>query len=300
MDAFQIDQSLRDFLQLRLIDVAGAKITVGTIAVFVAVLAASYLISRAIRRGLDRWLRSGPLYSEASSKVTQKLVHYAVMLIGSVAALQVVGIDLSTVFAAGAVFAVGLGFAMQTVAQNFVSGVILMVERSIKPGDVLEFDGQVVRVEKMGIRSTIVRTRHEEEMIVPNSTLVQGTVKNFTMSDRLHLVGADVGVVYRSDMRLVQQTLEDTARALPWRVKDRDPLVLLLQFGSSSVDFGVFVWTADPWMSRRLLADLRERIWWALKDAGITIAFPQVDVHFDQPVEESLRLVAAGGSRARA
>jgi len=199
---------------------------------------------------------------------------------------------LSTLFAAGAVFAVGLGFAMQNVAQNFVSGVILMVERSIKPGDILMVEDQMVRVERMGIRSTIVRNRDEEELIVPNSILAQGSVKNYTLTDNLYLLKAEVGVVYGSDMKLVREVLERTARGIPWRVEKEEPRILLRQFGSSSVDFQVFIWVDQPWISRRLLSDANERIWWALKEAGVTIAFPQLDVHFDAPVEESFRLVA--------
>jgi small-conductance mechanosensitive channel len=151
----------------------------------------------------------------------------------------------------------------------------------------------------MGIRSTIVRNRDEEEMIVPNSILAQGSVKNFTLTDNLNLLKAEVGVVYGSDMKLVREVLERTAREIPWRVEREEPRILLRQFGSSSVDFSVFIWVDQPWISRRLLSDANERIWWALKDAGVTIAFPQLDVHFDRPVEESLRLVAGGSEHWR-
>jgi potassium-dependent mechanosensitive channel len=116
------------------------------------------------------------------------------------------GLDLK-LFAAGAVFAVGLGFAMQNIVQNFVSGVILMVERTIKPDDVLEVEGDIVRVQKMRIRATMVRTRNEEELIIPNSTLVQGAVKNYTLTDSRFLLGTVVGVTYGSDMQLVREVL---------------------------------------------------------------------------------------------
>src|SRR4030095_8726722 len=102
------------------------------------------------------------------------------IVVGLTLALHLAGIKLGAVFAAGAVFAVGLGFAMQNIAQNFVSGVILLVERSIEPGDVIEVNTQVVRVHQMGIRATLVRTLDDEDMIVPNSILVQTTVKNYT------------------------------------------------------------------------------------------------------------------------
>jgi len=295
MDWSELWEAIKESWSVELITIRDTTVTTGTIVVFLLVVLATLLISKLGRRALDRWLRRSAVYSETSSAVAQRLLHYAVLLGGFVAAMQTVGIDLSTLFAAGAVFAVGIGFAMQNVAQNFVSGVILMVERSIKPGDILMVEDQMVRVERLGIRSTIVRNRDEEELIVPNATLAQGTVKNYTLTDNLHLLRAEVGVVYGSDMKLVREVLERTAAEIPWRVRDQEPRVLLRQFGSSSVDFNVFIWIDQPWTSRRLLSDANERIWWALKEAGITIAFPQVDVHFDPPVTDSLRLVAGRG-----
>lgn len=291
MDWSELWGTIEETWSIELIEIGDTTVTPGTIVVFLLVILATLLTSKLARRGLDRWLKRSPVYSETSSTVAQRLLHYAVLLGGFVAAMQTIGIDLSTLFAAGAVFAVGLGFAMQNVAQNFVSGVILMVERSIKPGDILMVEEQMVRVERLGIRSTIVRNRDEEELIVPNSILAQGSVKNYTLTDNLHLLKAEVGVVYGSDMKLVREVLERTAREIPWRVQQEDPRILLKQFGSSSVDFNVFVWIDQPWISRRLLSDANERIWWALKQAGITIAFPQLDVHFDPPVTDSLKLV---------
>ena len=221
--------------------------------------------------------------------VTQRLIHYVVMAFGLGLALDNLGVDLGALFAAGAVLAVGIGFAMQNIAQNFVSGVILLVERSIKPGDVLEVEGRVVQVEKMGIRSTVARTRDEEEIIIPNSTLVQNSVKNYTLRDSLYRLRASVGVEYGSDMRLVMQVLQGAAEGLDWRFANKDPVVHLVEFGDSSVNFEVSVWITDPWVAPGRRSLLHQAIWWALKDAGVVIAFPQLDVHFDPPVEESIQ-----------
>lgn len=97
-----------------------------------------------------------------------------------------------------------------------------------------------------------------------------------------------VEVVYWSDMALVRKTLEKVASEIPWCVKSIEPRILLRQFGNSSVDWEVSVWIDEPWSVQRLLSELHEAIWWSLKEAGITIAFPQVDVHFDPPVIRSL------------
>jgi small-conductance mechanosensitive channel len=151
----------------------------------------------------------------------------------------------------------------------------------------------MVKVVDMGIRATVARTLNEEEIIVPNSILVQSMVKNHTLRDSLYRLRVEVGVVYGSDMKLVMEVLQRTAREATWRVKDRAPLVHLTAFGSSSVDFQVSVWVDDPWIVLRRKSELHQAIWWALKDAGVVIAFPQLDVHFDPEVGGALGRIAS-------
>ena len=230
--------------------------------------------------------------SDSLQAITTRLVHYVVLAVGVAVALEVVGIGLGKLVAAGAVVAVALGFAMQNITQNFVSGLILIIERTIKPGDVLWVEGQAVRVTEMGIRSTVARTRDDEEMIIPNSLLVQATVKNLTLRDSMFRVKCTVGVHYGSDLDLVLDVLAAAAREQPWGERGKDPVLLLTAFASSSIDFEVSVWSADPWAARTHASQLNLTIWRRLKEAGVTIAFPQLDLHVDPPVEQSLRLLA--------
>ena len=185
----------------------------------------------------------------------------------------------TTVFAAGAVVAVGVGFALQNILQNFVSGVILLAERSITEKDVLEVGGEVIRVERIGARSTVARTRDEDQLIIPNSNLVQSTVTNYTLTDDSYRIRAKVGVSYDSDMKKVEEALIRAGSELDGRQKKRKPVVLLLDFGDSSVVWEVSIWTDNPWQARTMLSNLNKSIWWALKEDGITIAYPQLDVH---------------------
>lgn len=280
---------VREFLAVPILTLAGTRITVGSLLAFLLIVLLAWLVSRLIQGTLTRALRPrhGQVELKKGVEVTRRLAHYGVMTVGIAVGLHIMGINLAALFAAGAVVAVAIGFAMQNIAQNFVSGLILMVERTIQPGDVLQVDGEVVRVVDMRIRSTICRSRDEEEFIVPNSVLVGSTVKNFTLRDNLLRLRADVAVVYRSDMALVRSVLEETAASFEGRSTRHDPLVLLKRFGSSSVDFEVSVWTEDPWRAPRLLSDLHEAIWWSVREAEITIAFPQVDVHFDDEAVEA-------------
>ncbi len=279
-------------LDTKLLDIGGTTLTVGTLLTAVLIVIASFVLSwmlqRAIQRGLDR----RGVDTERGAGVVGRLLHYLLVVVGLGVALQTAGIRLGALFAAGAVFAVGIGFAMQNITQNFVSGVILLVERSIKPGDILQIEGEMVRIVDMGIRSTLVRTLNEENMIVPNATIVQSTVKNYTARDPLYRLRVVVGVTYSSDMSQVRRVLEAVAAQLEWRETSKDPRILLTEFGSSSVDWEVSVWIMNPWDNRQCRSLAREAIWNAFKAEGIVIAFPQLDVHFDAPIEQSFEKLA--------
>jgi small-conductance mechanosensitive channel len=139
----------------------------------------------------------------------------------------------------------------------------------------------------MGIRTTIVRTWRDEELIMPNSIFSQSPVKNFTLRDNEFRLGITVGVAYESDMKKVIAVLEKTARDMPWRQPEPEPRVLLQDFGDSAVIFGVYLNVDDPWKQRVYMSELRIAVWFAFKEASITIAFNQVDLHFDPPVTEA-------------
>jgi small-conductance mechanosensitive channel len=266
--------------------VAGTEVTFFSIFLFLSVIFFTIVISLILQRGLKKSLAHRFEKQEGTLAALLRLVHYAVILIGFGIGLQTIGINISALFAAGAVFAIAIGFAMQNVVQNFVAGIILLIERTIKPGDILEVEGTVAKVIDMGIRTTIVRTWRDEELIMPNSIFSQSTVKNYTLRDNEFRLGIDVGVSYESDMERVINVLEKTAKDIPWRLPAPEPSVLLQDFGDSSVVFGVYVNIDNPWRQRVYMSELRKAVWFALKDAGITIAFHQVDIHFDPPVTE--------------
>jgi small-conductance mechanosensitive channel len=288
---------IREILAFELIKIGETPVTVSTLATAALVMVVAFWVSRFVRQAMIRRVRESSVPERGSMAVTARLLHYTIILVGIGIALSTLGIQLGALFAAGAVFAVAIGFAMQTITQNFVSGVILLFERSIKPGDIVEVEGRVVRIRELGIRATIARGLNEEDLIIPNSLLVQSTVTNYTLRDALYRINADVGVAYGSDMAQVREVLEATAEDLEWRSKENDPAVFMKEFGASSVNFMVSVFTENPWNLRAQRSALNEAIWWALKDAGIAIAFPQIDLHLDAPIARALAgLGAAAGS----
>ena len=288
------EQSITEpFIRVELFKVGSTRVTPTTLVIALVIVLLSFLLSRAVRAGMRRFFQRSGLAPTGEAGAVERLVHYGIIFLGVLVAMRTTGIRLDALFAAGAVFAVGFGFAMQNIAQNFVSGVILLFERTIKPGDVIEVGGQIVKVQQMSIRATIVRTLDEEDVIVPNSSLVQSNVKNFTLEDNIYRVRVNVGVSYSSDVPKVKAVLEACARSMDYREKGFEPRVLLLGFGASALEFEASVWMRDPWNHRIAGSKLREAIWLAFKEQQITIAFPQVDVHFDHPVAESLRLLSA-------
>jgi small-conductance mechanosensitive channel len=270
-------------LNTPLFTLSRTPVTLLTLVTFAAVILLTLWFSHLAQRGTTRAFKLRGVTDEGTTGVAARLAGYLVLVLGLGVAFQTVGVDLGALFAAGAFFAVALGFAMQNVAQNFVAGVILLTERTIKPGDVLEVEGRTVRVTRMGLRATVARTLNEEDLIIPNSTLVQNTVTNFTLRDSVYRLRATVGVAYDSDIRRVIEVLRDATAAFPTRLNDYEPRVLLTDFGDSAVVFEVSIWIKDPWRARALRSELHQAIWWALKGANITIPFPQRDVHLIAP-----------------
>jgi potassium-dependent mechanosensitive channel len=280
-----------EVLRQELFRIGDTPISVSTLVTLVLILIASFWLSKSLRRLTHRVFSSK---NPSAGNTLGALIHYVVLVIGLSIALSTAGINLTALFAAGAVFAVGLGFAMQSIVQNFVSGIILLTERTITPGHVLEVEGVVVKVAEMGIRASIVQSRDGEDIIIPNSVLSQNSVKNYTLRDSLFRIRVPVGVTYNSDMKLVKTTLETVAAEVNsrWGVGAKHSLVLMTGFGDNSVNWQVSVWMSDPWEFQAAASDLHESVWWAFQDRGIVIAFPQLDVHLDPPLTDSILRIA--------
>jgi small-conductance mechanosensitive channel len=240
-----------------------------------------------LQRGVDRRLRHDGQNDDAAIRTYKNVARFIVMVPAILLVIHLMGINLSSFFTTSGLFAVAVAFAMKNIAENLVSGMMLRLERAIKPGDVLETDGAMVRVKKIGLRATIVRTKDEKDLLIPNSQLVQTRVANFTFRDSVCRVWTMVGVSYSSDLNKVREVLEGICGKMRGKSDQHAPEVLLTDFGASSVNYKVSVWIENPWDSGPYKSDLNESIWWGLKDAGLVIAFPQLDVHFDEAFRRS-------------
>lgn len=248
------------------------------------VLFVVYLGMHIMLKGIELRFRKADQSSDDAVRVYKKLSRYALWTLGVLLALHVAGFNLSTLFTTSGLFALAIGFALKDIAGNYVSGIILKANDTIKRGDVLDVDGQMVKVKSIGFRDTIVRTKDEGDILIPNALLVQGKIGNYTLRDSLSRVWTAVGVSYSSDLNKVRDVLEEVCRNFGGQSSKHPPVVLLTDFGSSSVNYQVFVWTENPWNRRVIKSQLNEAVWWGLKNAGIEIAFPQLDVHLDKPL----------------
>ncbi len=261
----------------------GQSVELSGLIVFLLMFVAAIVLSRLAKIATQRTLAKTPKVDRGTARVIARLVQYVVLVVGLAIAIENLGIDLAALFAAGAFLAVGVGIAMQAVAQNFVAGVSLLLERAIKPDDILMVDGRVVRITQLGVRAAVARTRDEEDLIIPNSLLAQQIVTNYTLHDSLYRLRTTVGVAYESDIDLVFKVLHDVGMQSTDRDASHEPRVLLTEFGDSSINFDLSIWIADSWSAPPAKSRLNHAIWRAFRDNGITIAFPQMDVHLDRP-----------------
>ena len=202
------------------------------------------------------------------------------MVIGFYMAFQFVGIDLSSLaFIAGAV-GVGIGFGLQNIINNFVSGIIIFAEQPIAIGDRIEMGGVAGRVKKISLRSTTVVTNDNITMIVPNGDFISQTVTNWSHGDPKVRIRIPIGVAYGTDTTLVERLLLEVAAENKKTLKDPEPSVFFTTFGESSLDFELAVWTSEMAQSpRRFISNINFAIDQKFREHDIEIPFPQRDLH---------------------
>lgn len=259
--------------------IGAQQVTIGLIILAIASLGVSYLASWMFQTLLTENVLARRHVDTGVSIAVSRLVHYALLTVGFVVALVVLGVDLTKMTLLVSALGVGIGFGLQTIVNNFVCGLILLLERPLRVGDTIELNGQWVKIVKIGLRSTMVRTREQADVIIPNTDLITNQVTNWTLTNRYAERTIAVGVAYGSDIALVMQTLKECALAHPGVVKSPEPQVLFKSFGDSSLDFELEVWVVDVDNRLEIESDLRQEIDRRFRQAGIEIPFPQRDLH---------------------
>ena len=268
---------LKDFLDRRLIELAGAPITPGSLLVGAAVVFVAIAIANLLAYSVRRVLRVRGTALGVQFAVA-KMVRYAVTAIGIIGAINAMGFRLDALLAASAVVAVGIGFGLQNIAQNFISGLILLLEQPVRHGDFVRVGGTLGTVEDIGLRATHIITRDEVTIIVPNSALITAEVVNHSRPTTSLRIRVTVGVAYGSDVEKVKRLLYGVARDTPGIMATPTPEVRLEEFGDSAMLFALFCWIEHARDDLRIGSAVRFAIEKAFREGGVTIPFPQREI----------------------
>ncbi len=204
---------------------------------------------------------------------------YILIILGIIVVLSQLGLNPTTVAAISGGLSVGVGFSLQDIIGNFISGILLFFEGALKPGDVVEVDGEIAVVKRINLRATTVQTFNHVENIVPNQKFYTSSVITYTGSDRISRYLIPVRVSYNSEPEKVIEILLKVAKEHPDVLKKPKPVVFFIGFGDSSIDFELSVWLDNPIFRKRVTSELNQAIWQAFAHNNIEIPFPQRDLH---------------------
>jgi len=279
-------------------NIGSQRISIGLLIVALAILYGSYFASSIIERLLMKGLLIRRSLEMGVRHAIARLVHYFLIFMAFLLAISALGFDITKLTIMLSALGVGIGFGLQTIVNNFVSGLILLFERPVRVGDTVEFGGNWANIKKIGLRATTVETFDNADVIIPNADLVGNQVTNWTLTSRQVRLIVPVGVAYGSDVPLVIEKLMSCARSNPLVVEKPAPQVLFLGFGESSLDFELRAWVTNFDNRLRVISELHQEIDRSFRKAKIEIAFPQRDLHL-RSVDESVSLTQTGNSDYR-
>jgi small-conductance mechanosensitive channel len=265
-----------EFLNTRL-EKGSISISIGDISAFFLTVFVAYLSSSFIRFVLEEDIYPRTGIAPGRSYAVSSLLNYTIIAVGFLLAIGFLGVDMTKMTVLAGAFGVGIGFGLQSVVNNFVSGLILLFERPIQVGDSVQVGNLQGRVRQIGIRASIIRTWQGAEMIVPNANLITQEVTNWTLTDELRRLDLAVGVSYGSAPTKVIELLEGVAGAHPKVLKQPAPRCLFMSYGDSSINFELRVWTEYS-TSQQVHSDLSVAIYDGMYAAGMSFPFPQREV----------------------
>lgn len=272
--------SVWDFLQQPIFSVSGEGISIMSFVYLIVVVLFTIIFSRLVIRFLKRNVYSKMEIDQGARYTLSRLVKYVFIAVGILIGLQMVGFDLSILAFLGGLLGVGIGFGLQNIFLNFASGLILLFERPIKVGDVVEIDGLMGTMKDVGFRVSIINTFDNESIIVPNSDLVTDKVKNLSFGGDTNLrVHAPIGVAYGTSISKVREILLGIAKSEEKIMEDPPPKVVFKEHGDSSLNFDLLGWVESPGDRAAVLDSMREKIDDKFNEEGIEMPYPTRDVY---------------------
>jgi potassium-dependent mechanosensitive channel len=258
------------------------SILLGALVIYLAVLLSGLVASLLAPDEARPAVAGHPPFAEGDRGLAQsisKLAHYALVTLGVVVALAVMGVELQNFAIVAGALGIGVGFGLQNVVNNFASGLILLLERPVRVGDTVVVGDVWGTIRKIGLRSTVMLTLDQSEMIVPNADLVSEKVINWTLTSPIARIILPVGVAYGSPVDDVLKILEETAFAHDSVLRDPPPQALFVGFGDSALDFELRIWVQNIRLRLEVRSLVLQEVDRRFREAGIEIPFPQRDLH---------------------
>lgn len=249
------------------------------------ILIAAWWVSKFLRRMLQRFGERQKRVSKTALYTVERMVHYGILTLGILFGLSSLGLDFTKFAIFASALGVGVGFGLQNVISNLVAGLIVLFEKSLNIGDFIELQSGITgEVKEINMRSTLVTTNDNVDILVPNSEFVTSQVTNWTLRDASRRIHVPFGVAYGTDKELVRKAVLEAAGRVPWILKNnskRKPEVWLVGFGDSSLDFELVVWLSQDAVKRpgAVQSDFLWEIETSLREYKIEIPFPQRDLH---------------------
>jgi small-conductance mechanosensitive channel len=261
------------------------EITAYTVLRAVVVIALIFWIAALVSEFFEKRIGRMKKMRGATRALLTKIIQISIYVIAFLVALDIIGIDLTTLTIFSGAVGIGLGFGLQKIASNFISGLILLLEKAVEQDDLVELsDGTFGFVRRASARYTLIETFDGKEILVPNEDFITNKVVNWTFTNSKGRVEVNVGVSYNCDIEKARALILEAATEHPLCIKDPAPACFLRNFGDSSVDFTLFFWVADVTKGRwGPQSDVMFSIWNKFKAHGIEIPFPQRDLHLKTP-----------------
>ncbi|MCG8316634.1 MAG: mechanosensitive ion channel [Pseudomonadales bacterium] len=277
-------------LDTPLISTGEYTLTLGHLVSASIIIIGTFVLSMVVRRALKRFEKKDLEITNAQIYALSRLLHYVILVSGFLVAISSLGIPVGKLALVASALGVGIGLGLQGIVNNFVCGLAILLEKSLRVGDFIELGtGTVGEVKEIHMRATLVRTNDNVDMLIPNSELVNSQVTNWTLVENTRRFRIPFGVAYGSDKEQVKKAALEAAQNVPYTLNDKgkQPAVWMTGFADSSLNFVLAVWVSPEQVKRP--SALTSDYLWALDDAfrkyEIQIPFPQRDIHIKQPRE---------------
>jgi small-conductance mechanosensitive channel len=270
-----LSSTIQDFFNSKIVHLGDIHIKVPTIFLLLGFIILIIIILQIIKKLLNRTKK----IDVAKRYAIYNLIKYFTIVLSVVIGFQIIGFNLSVLIAGSAALLVGIGLGLQNLFSDFISGVILLLDSSVKVNDIIEADGLVCKVQEINLRTTTVLTRDDKYIILPNSTLTRNQLINWTHSEIASRFEVTIGVDYSSDIKLVMKILIEAVEKQDGVLKEPAPFVRFVDYAESSLNFSVYFWVEDVFRVENIKSDIRIKINELVKANNITIPFPQRVIH---------------------